>query len=223
MASESRLPLKIASSIRLGSRLLRILFERPANLSFSSGQYLLIDGNAFAIASAPTADEPLELLIRLPDEGPSRHGLERLPAGTRIENWSLAGKGFNVNPLVPKVRFFATGTAIAAYRSYLLSQAFAENAIQAELWAGFRSEEDLILIQELKGHPRIRLEVTLSQPGENWSGPKGRIDERVAALPAEFFAEHSLYSVCGQWDFVQTMLKLLNSRGVEPSLIFEPN
>jgi NAD(P)H-flavin reductase len=207
----------------LGTRLVRVLLERPRGFAFLPGQYLLINEFAFAIASAPSPGEPLELFIRLPDEGGSLHAMEALIPGHELAAWSLAGRGLVLAPGHPRIRFFATGTAVAPFRSFLLSPAFRQCEMQAEVWIGLRDEYDLPLIEGLDRIPGVEIHATLSRASDSWTGRRGRLDDWVDELPAKFFAEPSLYSLCGQPEFVLRVGELLTERGVESTLMLAPN
>ena len=76
----------------------------------------------------------------------------------------------------------ATATGIAPLRSILLASGTAGQGSDTALW-GLRSERDLSYQEELralaKAHQRFSFVTTLSQPSNQWSGERGRVQQVV--------------------------------------------
>jgi len=178
-----------------------LVFERldGAPFLFEAGQWvslvLPLPGGelrrAYSIASPPDASPRFELAVTHVQTGPGSTYLHALEPGATLK--VVGPQGFFTRPLEaagPSL-FVATGTGVVPFRS-MIRTAIAANA-PAPLWLlfGVRHEADVLWRDELESltaDPRVRVELTLSKPGEGWTGRKGYVQEHVRELWKELEA-----------------------------------
>src|SRR5690606_32342182 len=108
--------------------------EAPAPFSFRAGQYIsvVVPGagpngrdlrRAYSIASSPE-QKPVELCVKIVDNGPGSNYLNRLRPGDTFKGFVPYGDFTYETPPSKHVCFVATGTGIAPFRSMLLSDEY---------------------------------------------------------------------------------------------------
>ncbi|MFT3775130.1 MAG: FAD-dependent oxidoreductase [Minicystis sp.] len=142
---------------------------------------------AYSIASAP---EPgarrFELAVTRVHSGAGSHFLHDLPEGSKLRAIGPFGL-FTRQPGEPAPSLFVgTGTGVTPLRS-MIRAAIAADA-KAPLWLlfGARHEADVLYREEFEAlarkHPNVRYEITLSRPGDGWSGRSGYVQAHLPEL-----------------------------------------
>ncbi len=179
-----------------------LVFERVDEmpLAFEAGQWVslvlpLAGGEvrrAYSIASAPDGSG-FELAVTHVENGPGSTYLHRLAPGSILT--AVGPQGFFTRPLddAHPSLFVATGTGVAPFRSMIHAALRSRSPLPLWLLFGVRHEEDILYRGELeelaRGEPRVRLVVTLSQPGPSWQGKRGYVQAHVKELWSELAAE----------------------------------
>ena len=206
---------------KLTSDVYEVRFEKPKDLTFTAGQYLLfqvpllenpsdIQPRAYSIASAPEEDDLLFIIKLTPGGRFSRFLTDELKPGTSMQMQGPIGR-FVLKDDAEPLLFVATSTGIAPFRSMIVSMMKKEDSRTVDLLFGVRSEADRFWMEELEKlselHPKFSYEVTLSQPSSSWTGLKGRVQEVLQNLYPEGIAGMNLYA-CGNPGMTLELKKL---------------
>lgn len=177
-------------------------FERVdgAAVPFAAGQWVnlvlpLPDGElrrAYSIASPPDSSPRFDLAVTHVKTGPGSSYLHGLEPGARL--WAEGPQGFFTRPLAgaaPSL-FVGTGTGVTPLRSMIHDALAHGGPTPLSLLFGVRTENDILYGEELlaipREHPHVRVEVTLSQPGDAWTGKRGYVQLHVRELYEELAA-----------------------------------
>ncbi len=173
------------------------------------GQFLTLDiepggkrtRRSYTIASTPTRPECLEITVKREEMGlASRYLHDEVKPGSQLRLSAPAGKFTFTGKERDSIVLIAAGVGITPLMSvvrYLTDQNW-EGEIFMLL--SFRRLEDFIFHKEIEGlkerHRNLHVEVTLSRPEGDWSGPTGRIRKE---LITDFVPEATsrLFHICG--------------------------
>ncbi len=227
-----KLKLKLLNKVEVAKKTLEFSFEKPANFSFSPGQYLewtlpilRTDGRGnrryFTIASSPTEDK-LRLAVKLNTPSSTfKKFLSNLKDSQFITAGSLAGdftlKHSKKNNLV----FIAGGIGITPFRSIIKELVDNKDTRRVVLFYSNKTSEE-IAYQEFLGDAsqRINLEVvyvlteTENIPS-NFRGEKGRITSQMLSkyikntADCDYFLSGPISMVNGY----KSLLKSMNANG----------
>lgn len=108
--------------------------------------------------------------------------------------------------------FVATGTGIAPFHSMILD---CISDAEIVLYWGLRHEEDIFWQKEFEElshtYSNFRFVLTLSQPGDNWQGKRGHVQDHLFSQQNLMEAE---YYVCGNKLMVDDLRTKLKAAGV---------
>jgi ferredoxin-NADP reductase len=213
---------RLVSARSLSPSVRALSFERTdgAPLRFEAGQWVsFVLPNAgpaaepgesgelrrsYSIASDPDGTPRFDIAVTHVAHGPGSSYLHALEPGATLT--AIGPQGFFTRPLASAAPslFVATGTGVTPFRSMLRAVAAAGDRTPAWLLFGVRTEADVLYEGEFRrlaeAHPNVRLEVTLSRPGEAWTGRRGYVQthlrELYDALVASSDREPHVYA-CG--------------------------
>ncbi|HFD81230.1 MAG TPA: CDP-6-deoxy-delta-3,4-glucoseen reductase [Gammaproteobacteria bacterium] len=187
------LPCRAEHMERLSEDVMLVQLRLPEaeRLQFLAGQYIefiLKDGRrrAFSIANAPHRDDFLELHIRhVPGGSFTGHVFEEMQDRALLRIEGPLGSFYLRERSARPILMMAGGTGFAPLKG-MLEHAFhigLENPLH--LFWGARSEPDLYL-DELprrwqQEHANFRYTPVLSEPGPDWQGASGPVDEALLA------------------------------------------
>jgi ferredoxin-NADP reductase len=224
-------PTFAASLIRaraLSPNVRELVLERAdqAPFAFEAGQWVNLvlpraDGElrrAYSIASRPDGTPRFELAVTHVRGGPGSSFLHALEPGAKLDVVGPQGFFTRAHGEAPSPSLFvATGTGVTPLRSMILS-ALAANE-HAPLWLlfGVRREEDILYREELARiaaqHPNVRVEITLSQPSESWTGRRGYVQTHVEELWRELATRGAPHAyACGLLRMVGSVRELLRKQ-----------
>ena len=179
-----------------GNRWLKLQFKPGENLdhepgsvvglSIRHGQGLL--RHAYTVSRADPAARTLEFLYRVIPDGRMTPHLAQAGPGAEV---LLSGRGGH--PIRGEVAtdpegivLVSTGTGIGPLYGYSQRALAAGLTLPLRLFAGFREEADACLQDELAAlaaaHPNFSWQFSLSRPGPDWKGLRGRVSESMPAL-----------------------------------------
>ena len=205
-------------------RELTLALVDPPTLAFLPGQSIAVtipDGTSdssfvryYSLVSLPSSSHHLVLLFNGGEQGKgSAYLMERLVGGELYCSGPYGSFRLHDDP-GRDLLFVGTGTGIAPLWSMitsLLEQAYSHPI--ALLW-GLRSEHDIYYVEELQRrvdrHSNFTFTLTLSQPGRNWSGKKGRVTHLLQEFPR---VDHLAVYVCGNRKMVAEVTGLLSQKG----------
>jgi ferredoxin-NADP reductase len=207
------------------------LFEPDDEIMYQAGQYLRYSlphsnpdnrgaSRSFTIASFP-AEPTIRVTTRLSQPSSTfKQALNRLEAGATLDAHGPFGRFVYTETGIPAV-FIAGGIGITPFRSIIGD--LASKRVQATITLlysnrstdiPFRSFFDALLPE----WPELQLIYTVTQPPEDWTGPRGRID-------AAFIKEHvpdlaqAVYFVSGPTPLVDAMRTTLSGLSVHASRV----
>ena len=179
-----------------GNRWLKLQFGQGAvldhepgtvvGLSMRHGQGLL--RHAYTVSRADAQARTLEFLYRVIPDGRMTPHLAGLEPGAEMQ---MSGRGGH--PIAGEVAtdpqgivLVSTGTGIGPLYGFSQRALAAGAALPIRLFAGFREEADACLRPELEAlaaaHPNFSWEFSLSRPGPDWRGLRGRVGETMPGL-----------------------------------------
>lgn len=169
----------------------------------------------FTIASAPS-ELSIMLSTRIPREASSfKHALADLQPGAVVQAGEPGGRFVYVEGEQQLV-FIAGGIGITPFRSMLVELTATEPDVEITLLYGNRTPDIAFrpLFDALaRVHPRFKVVYVVSEPGDDWDGPVGRID-------AGFIARHvpelttPLFYASGPQPMVRAIARSLSELGV---------
>jgi CDP-4-dehydro-6-deoxyglucose reductase, E3 len=190
------LEVRLVTARTLSPSVRQLTFERVdgAPLAFAAGQWVnlvlpLSTGDvrrAYSIASAPDGSPRFELAVTHVKEGPGSSYLHALEPGMVLH--AEGPQGFFTRPLAnaAPALFVCTGTGVTPLRSMLLDAVARGGTTPLSLLLGVRCEAEILYREELAviagRHPNVRVEVTLSRPGEAWTGRRGYVQLHTREL-----------------------------------------
>jgi ferredoxin-NADP reductase len=181
-----------------------LTFERTdgAALAFEAGQWVTLVlpraneagelRRSYSLASEPNGSPRFDVAVTKVATGEGSRLLHAMPVGATVT--AIGPQGFFTRPLATAAPslFVATGSGVTPFRSMLRAIEAVKSAIPAWLLFGVRHEEDALYRAELEAvaarAPNVRVELTLSQPGEAWTGRRGYVQHHVRALLEELAA-----------------------------------
>ena len=200
-------------------------FETDQPLSFEAGQFIsiVIPGagpkgrdlrRAYSIASAPEK-KPIELCIKLVEEGPGTNYLYKLRKGDIFRGFASYGDFVYKPKLGKNACFVATGTGIAPFRSMVQSTHFKENPPErATCLLGVRTENELLYLDDFKKEAGVEFFPTVSQPESSWTGLRGRVTDYLRSQEHQFDWLNTEYYLCGNGAMIAEVKALLADKGV---------
>lgn len=196
------------------------VFEAPELVKFAPGQFVSLSAQiggetitrAYSLVS-PEGGTRFELCLNRVENGLFSPYLFNLAPGDSVEMGSPLGT-FTLREPARDSIFIATGTGIAPFRAMLPS---ALRQASVTLLFGVRFESHLLYAQEFeeiaRQNPRFRFWPTLTQPGPNWKGHRGRVQTHLAEAIAGR-SELDFY-LCGMKTMVDETRAILKSMGFD--------
>ena len=212
-----------------------LTFDPGQPVTFEAGQFvsIVIPGagpkgrdlrRAYSIASAPGV-LPIELCVKLVEDGPGTNYLYKLRPGDRFKGFFPYGD-FTFEPKPGRhACFISTGTGIAPFRSMVRSSHYAEN-LPASAWCllGVRHENELLYMDEFGTStiPGVRWAPCVSRPETaTWNGFKGRVTDWLRSQGQDFPWTETEYYLCGGSAMIDEVKKILAERGVQKESIHQ--
>ena len=216
---------RLISSRLVAPAVREIVFERVDGgvVDFDPGQWVnlvlpLPTGEvrrAYSIASEPDGSSRFEIAVTRVENGPGSTYLHELPEGAVIS--AIGPHGLftrNADDPTPAL-FVGTGTGVTPLRSMLRAALRHSSATYLWVLLGVRFESDILYRDEMqkleKEHPNVRFVVTLSRPGQTWTGSTGYVQNHVPALLRELENQSGASAhvfVCGLERMVKTVREL---------------
>jgi len=204
--------------------------------NYLSGQFLTLKADiggesvrrAYSLCSSPVVDHRLAVSIKKVEGGKmSNWILENAKPGFSIEAMPPIGN-FIFQLHVSKKRWFmlyAAGSGITPIFSILKSILISEPQSFVSLMYGSRTLADIIFKDELDQllvkHPaKLKVLHTLSQPGLDWYGERGRIDEELIMHTLEHLKpvtpfEDTIVFMCGPQSMMDIVSEVTQAQGVK--------
>ncbi len=207
-------------------------FETDKPLVFEAGQFIsvVIPGagpkgrdlrRAYSIASEPDA-RPVELCIKLVEDGPGTNYLYKLRPGDTFKGFAPYGDFVYEAKQGRHACFIATGTGIAPFRAMVLSKAYRDNPpASASCLLGVREEEELLYMDEFGKLPSLKWVPAVTRPTAAWKGFRGRVTDYLRTLGPEYPWLQTEFYLCGNGAMIDETKALLAAHGVSKDSIHQ--
>jgi ferredoxin-NADP reductase len=210
-----------------------VCFDTEIPFHFEAGQFIsiVIPGagpkgrdlrRAYSIASGPET-KPVELCVKLVEEGPGTNFLYKLREGDSFRGYAPYGD-FVYEPKPGRhACFIATGTGIAPFRSMVYSAAYrAEPPASATCLLGVRQQDELLYLDDMAKLPGLKWVSAVSQPGADWTGYRGRVTDYIRNELGEGYPwKETEFYLCGNGSMISEVKAILADRGVEKDSIHQ--
>lgn len=209
-----------------------LCFETGQPIPFKAGQFIsvVIPGagpkgrdlrRAYSIASSPEI-HPVELCVKIVEEGPGTTYLANLKAGDQFRGYAPYGD-FVYEPMAGHhACFIATGTGIAPFRAMVLSEHYkAAPPVSATCLLGVRTESELLYLDELQKVAGLKWVPIVSQPEGKWTGFKGRVTDYLRRCGPDFPWLETQYYLCGNGSMITEVKTILADHGVAKESIHQ--
>jgi len=185
---------------------LHLELVNPGRIEFISGQYIIfnIDPSRgicrnYSIASQPSMNHAVELLVDIKPGGPGSEFLKNLQSGKEIEfigpfgsfivhddeqRTRAKGQGLRDNESIRGLIFVATGSGISPIRAMILDLLINKKYQDPiKLWWGMRNQEDCFWTEDFdeleKDFSNFKWDLVLSNPPAGWPLHSGHVTEHV--------------------------------------------
>jgi ferredoxin-NADP reductase len=187
---------RIASAYLIAPAVRQMMLERvgEGSVDFDPGQWVnlvlpLSGGDvrrAYSIASEPDGSNRFEIAVTRVETGAGSKYLHDLPEGSVISAIGPHGLFTRMADDPHPALFVGTGTGVTPLRSMIRAAIRHQSGAPLWLLLGVRYEEDILYREEMESlvttHPEVRFVVTLSRPGQTWTGGSGYVQNHVPAL-----------------------------------------
>ena len=168
---------------------------QPHRIEFQAGQYAIVTIDPkkgikrnYSIASLPSMDHAIELLVDVKPGGDGSRYLANLKPGDEVEFAGPFGSFVVQSPITnhqsPELLFAATGSGISAVRSMILDQLITRKFIgKIRLWWGMRYAQDCFWIEDFdeleEENPNFEWDLILSKAPDDWPLHAGHVTPHV--------------------------------------------
>lgn len=221
---------RVAENSRPASKFQHLHLElvEPHRLEFMAGQYILmrVPGaeqlRHYSIASSPSVDHAIELLVDVGPQGSGSKYLQELKPGDGVEFMAPGGK-FTVDPSIgsgqaeKELWFVATGSGISPIRS-MIEDLLVDKKDKRPMWLhwGLRYPEDVFWFSEFaewaEDYDNFTFDPVLSRPNEAWKFCSGHTSECVAKHHGNFSGVGAY--LCGNKAMIEEVTQKLLEKGV---------
>lgn len=208
-------------------------FDTDGEVAFEAGQFVsvIVPGagpkgrdlrRAYSIASEPSR-RPVELCVKLVENGPGTNYLYKLRPGDRFRAFAPYGDFVYEAKPGRHACFIATGTGIAPFRSMVFSEAFRkEPPVTTTCLLGVREEAELLYMEEFGQAPFIRWVPAVSRPTTSeYQGFRGRVTDYLRSLGSDYPWLETEYYLCGAGGMIDEVKAILAERGVSKESIHQ--
>jgi ferredoxin-NADP reductase/DMSO/TMAO reductase YedYZ heme-binding membrane subunit len=181
----------------------------PIPFAYRAGQFLNLSlpiegrsvGRSYTIASPPTRDAYIELTVKREEHGQvSRFLHEMLMTGQTVTVTAPSGRFTFDLATADAVLLIAGGVGITPVMSILRDLTDRGWPGKIDLVFSVRSPSDVIFADEFHfltaRYPNLRVHVTATRGGDDWSGPRGRVNAELLRMLVPDAAARPAF-VCG--------------------------
>ena len=210
-----------------------VCFQTADTFQFEAGQFIsvVVPGagprgrdlrRAYSIASGPEV-RPVELCVKLVEEGPGTNFLYKLREGDTFRGYAPYGDFVYEPKAGRRACFIATGTGIAPFRSMVLSKAYRDQPPQSAVCLlGVRQEDELLYVDEMEKLSGLKWVAAVSQPSATWQGYRGRVTDYIRKELGEGYPwKETEYYLCGNGAMISEVKAILTEHGVEKDSIHQ--
>ncbi|HLP80057.1 MAG TPA: FAD-dependent oxidoreductase [Acidobacteriota bacterium] len=211
-----RFEMALLSTYELFSDVREFSFAKPKGFTFQSGQFITIlfeqNGQKFrrpySIASTPD-EKNIRFCIKFIPNGPGCTHLWALKKGDTIKCIGPLGV-FTVDENDAPVVMISTGTGVAPFASAIPK--LLESNKQITLLCGYRHAPlyHNTFADLAAKNKHFTYIPTITQPAKDWKSNVGRVQTQIDAI----IKPDAQYYICGLYDMIKEVVKLLSEKGV---------
>ena len=194
--------------------------------TFLPGQFLNVALNiggermnrSYSISSSPNEQDYVELSVKREDRGAfSRHIVDLWKVGDAVEAGGPVGKFTFDGTEADSVVLISAGVGITPMMSIV--RYLSEQSWPGDIFFIFtcRNPADYIFKKALAAlasrNPKLHVIVTMTKPGPDWKGPRGRITKELLAQSVPDIVSRRVH-VCGPLTMMEATKALLRELGV---------
>ena len=196
--------------------------------TFTPGQFLNVAfgiggarmNRSYSISSSPNERDYVELTVKREERGAvSRHMHDLITPGTGIEAGGPVGTFTFTGTEANSIVLITAGVGITPLMSivrYLTERSWPGDIF---LIYGIRTPADFIFEEAIaaleRRNPKLHVVVTMSKPGPDWKGARGRITKELLTQAVPDLASRRVH-LCGPPTMMEATKALLTELGVSP-------
>ena len=193
-------------------------FARPAELSYKSGQYMIVTiksgdkelTHPFSFSSSPTEKEYIEFTKKFT---PNEYSV--VLKTLKLDDWARIdapyGK-FTFEGEYPKIALLTGGIGITPFRSIMRYCTDKQLSTSIVLLYGCRNPSEIGFKNEMEEMQRqnknLKVVLTVNEPNAAWKGPVGNITAELVKKEIPDYKERVFFA-CGPPGMVQAMTNLI--------------
>ncbi len=173
---------------------------------------------SYSISSSPNARDYVELSIKREERGAfSRHVVDLWKVGELVESNGPVGRMTFTGTEADSVVLISVGIGVTPMMS--VARYLSERSWPGDIFFIFtcRNPADYIFEKPLaalaKLNPKLHVVVSMTKPGPDWKGPRGRITKELLAESVPDIAARRVH-ICGPLPMMQATKALLGELGV---------
>ncbi len=226
---KEKIPIKLVRNDTEDTKTFR--FAVPADFDFVPGQFVILslwhkkDGvekeikRSYSIASSPTEKGHIDLTIKLYPNGEFSPKIFSLKEGDSCGVHGPFGK-FILDDSRTKMAFITAGSGVTPFRSMIKYCLDKRLSVEMVMLYSSKTPKDIIYKEEFDSwkNPNLKIIHTITRPdGTGWSGQTGRISPELIRKYID--VENSDFYLCGPEEFLNSMIDILKTLGVEKERI----
>lgn len=227
------IPTIILSKRSLTHDVIELIVSNNTKVSFVPGQFLNLvvpqENNkialrAYSIANSPqdTRDNKFRFAIKLSETGEGSKYLKSVNKGDELKWSKPVGIFHSHNESTEPVYCFATGTGIAPLLCMFEDLLESNPNLEVNVFLGFRYKVDIFWDKRLldleEKYINFDSNIILSKPAGYWEGLKGYVNQFATD---ELDYKNGKFYLCGLPQMIEDLKKILESKGVPKTNIFE--
>jgi ferredoxin-NADP reductase len=207
---------------------LRSTCDGALAFTFTPGQFLNVAfgiggarmNRSYSISSSPNERDHVELSVKREERGAvSRHIHDLIKVGDEIEAGGPVGTFTFTGTEADSIVLISGGVGITPLMS--VTRYLSERSWSGDIFfvyacrtpADFIFEKTIAALERL--NPRLHVVVTMSKPGPDWKGPRGRISKELLTQAVPNLASRRVH-LCGPLAMMDATKALLIELGVSP-------
>ena len=202
--------------------------EGPLPFTFLPGQFLNVAfgiggarmNRSYSISSSPNERAYVELSVKREPRGAvSRHIADLTDVGQEIEAGGPVGKFTFTGTEADSIVLISAGVGITPMMC--ISRYLSERSWPGDIFFIYacRTPADFIFQKAIaaleRRNPKLHVVVTMSKPGQDWKGPRGRISKELLTQSVPDLASRRVH-LCGPPTMMDATKALLTELGVTP-------
>ncbi len=208
----------------------RVTDDQP--FDYLPGQFVAIEEDVpsagrqhspYCLFNPPGGGRDFQMLVRVFPEGPLAHYLASMTPGTPLHFRGPSGRSLMPRQADWDLVLLATGVGLSPCHALIAHLLRGGDRRSIRLFWGLRLVEDVCLTDRFDAlaaaHPNFSYRITLSQPGPEWAGLRGRLTDSVPPLLDRL--GDTVFYLAGNGAMAEEMELALSGMGVDRTYIHQ--